>query len=483
MSREPEEDAPPPPVAPSGEVWRRLAREAEAAESSVRGWRVTPRVTADELQARLEDRFGDPGGRPLEEVVAEAAELLRDGLTHVTSPRYFGLFNPSVTAAGIVGDALAALYNPQLAVWSHAPAAQEMEAWVLDRLGGRIGFGGDGVAAHFTSGGMEANFSALLAALHRRFPGAGEEGWAGVAGRPAVYASEEAHHSVLKAARMAGIGTDAVRAVPVDGRHSLDPEALRGRMAADRDDGWTPTLVTATAGTTSTGAIDPLGEAADAAEAFGAWYHVDAAWGGSAALSDRLRPLLDGIGRADSVVWDAHKWLSVPMGAGMVFCRHPEALRRAFSTRTTYMPGDAHAVTAPYATTAQWSRRAIGLKVFLTAATLGREGWAGMIERQTRMGDRIREALGEAGWTVANDTPLPVVCFTHPRIRSGGATTGGVLETIYERGRVWISDVRPAGGEPLLRACVTSFRTDASDVRCLVEELEAALPAAAGEGR
>lgn len=105
-----------------------------------------------------------------------------------------------------------------------------------------------------------------------------------------------------------------------------------------------------------------------------------------------------------------------------------------------------------------------------------------MIERQTRMGDRIRDALGEAGWTVANDTDLPVVCFTHPRIRSGGATTGGVLEAIYERGRVWISSVRPAGGESLLRACVTSFRTDASDVRCLVEELEEALAAAGGEG-
>lgn len=481
MSEEPGKETV-PPVAPPEEVWRRLAREAEAAESSVREWRVTPRVTAEQLRDRLEERFGDPGGRPLERVVAEVADLLRDGLTHVTSPRYFGLFNPSVTAAGIAGDALAALYNPQLAVWSHAPAAQEMEAWILERLGDRVGFGGDDVQAHFTSGGMEANYSAVLAALHQRFPDAGERGWAGVSGRPSVYVSEEAHHSVLKAARMAGIGTDAVRAVRVDDGFGLDPEALRERIAADRDDGWTPAVVVATAGTTGTGAIDPLPEVAEVADAFSAWYHVDAAWGGSAALSDRLRPLLDGVERADSLVWDAHKWLSVPMGAGMVFCRHPGALRRAFSTRTTYMPGDAHAVTAPYATTAQWSRRAIGLKVFLTGVTLGREGWAAMIERQARMGDRIREALRDAGWTVANDTPLPVVCFTHPRIRSGEATTGGVLDEIYDRGRVWISAVRPADGESLLRACVTSFRTDGSDVRCLVEELEAALAAAGADG-
>lgn len=139
------------------------------------------------------------------------------------------------------------------------------------------------------------------------------------------------------------------------------------------------------------------------------------------------------------------------------------------------MPGPAgEEAPDPYSVTPQWSRRAIGLKVFVALAELGVPGYAELIERQAEKGERLRETLREAGWTIVNDTALPVVCFTHPSIRAGEVTTAAILRTIHERGRVWISDVVLGGRERVLRACITSYRSDEGDLRCLIDELEAA---------
>jgi aromatic-L-amino-acid decarboxylase len=303
---------------------------------------------------------------------------------------------------------------------------------------------------------------------------------AGLGVRPAVYLSEEGHHSLVKAARMAGLGTDALRTVPMTERRTLDPAALDAQIEADRRAGWYPLMVIATAGTTSSGATDPLGSVAEVASAWGAWFHVDAAWGGLAALVPRLRPLLAGLERADSVSWDAHKGLSVPMGAGMFFCRHPDAAARAFAATTSYMPPSSGPKTVdPYASTTQWSRRAIGLKVFLALAELGVGGYETLLEQQVRMADLLRSELRSRGWRVVNDSELPVVCFTHPEIRAGRLTTSDVLGEVYDRRRVWLSDVVLDRGERVLRACITSFASDVSDVGCLIDELEIALRRAA----
>jgi glutamate/tyrosine decarboxylase-like PLP-dependent enzyme len=212
---------------------------------------------------------------------------------------------------------------------------------------------------------------------------------------------------------------------------------------------------------------------AEIAQRFRAWFHVDAAWGGSAILSPGLRSLLTGIELADSVTWDAHKWLSVPMGAGMFFCRHPEAVKRAFAVSASYMPAAAgEDMVDQYTTSAQWSRRMIGLKVFMSLAELGTPGYAALIDHQAKIGDLIRVRLREAGWTVVNDTRLPVICFSHADIQAGHITTEAVLGVVYRRNRVWLSEVTLGARERVLRACVTSFNTDEGDVACLIEELE-----------
>jgi glutamate/tyrosine decarboxylase-like PLP-dependent enzyme len=463
-------------------VWDAVAAEIADFPQAVRDLPVTPDCTVDTLRSWLAAEYSFAAPVPLDRLATDVIEHLRAGIVQVTSPRYFGLFNPSVHEAGVVADTLAALYNPQLAAYSHAPAECEMERHTLRHLAGLLGFDPDATHATFTSGGAESNLSAVLTALAHLCPEAAEAGVASLGRRPAIYLSAEGHHSFVKAARMTGLGTGALRLVPTTGRLALDAMALDAQMRADAQAGWHPLLVIGTAGTTSAGVVDPLSSLADVAAAHGAWFHVDAAWGGSAALSPRLRPVLAGISRADSVTWDAHKWLSVPMGAGMFFCRHREAVERAFGVSTSYMPGALGADTPdPYATTAQWSRRAIGLKVFMALAELGTAGCGALIEQQAEMGELLRARLREAGWLVVNDTPLPVVCFTNADIRTGRFTTGDVVRAISERRRVWISDVvlgqdatgNPATGERVLRACITSFRTDAGDVECLVEELKA----------
>jgi glutamate/tyrosine decarboxylase-like PLP-dependent enzyme len=184
---------------------------------------------------------------------------------------------------------------------------------------------------------------------------------------------------------------------------------------------------------------------------------------------------LRGIERSDSVTWDAHKWLSVAMGAGMFFCRHGESARSTFDISTSYMPPETGDSTVdPYRTTLQWSRRAIGLKVFMSLAELGGAGLSEQIEHQARMGELLKEKLTLAGWIVVNDTALPLVCVTHEDIRAGKCSIEDLVKSVQARGRVWISDVVLGRREHVLRACITSFRTQEEELNVLISELECA---------
>ena len=454
-------------------IWSQLLQELENFPRDVRDLRVSSHVDAQELRVELESHYPFDAPVPLETLTAEVIRMLRAWTVHVTHPRYFGLFNPSVRQASIIADALVALFNPQLAGWSHAPAANELERLTLRRLADVLGIDAHALHANFTTGGAEANLSAVLGALALHFPESCETGLCALRSRPAIYLTSETHHSFVKVARMTGLGTTALHEIPTDTRFVMDSNALQSHLHADLQEGWHPLMIVGTAGTTSAGLVDPLAKLAEVAAQHGAWFHVDAAWGGSAALSPRLKAVLAGIERADSITWDAHKWLSVPMGAGMFFCRHPEAIQRAFAITTSYMPvATAGDTFDPYTTTAQWSRRAIGLKVFMALAELGINGFAALIEHQAQMGDYLRERLAKLGWEVVNETTLPVICFTHPTIKQGELSTNQVLQTIYERGHVWISEVVLGKQERVLRACITSFNTNESDIECLLEEIE-----------
>lgn len=448
-----------------------LTREIVSFREEQRRQPVLEPVAPSDLRQRLGEMFDFGSPIPLDRLRLDVGELLRRWTVHVTHPAYFGLFNPQVDPASIVADAQVALYNPQLAAWSHAPAANEIETLTLDFLQSLLWPDAESATGSFTSGGAEANLSAVIVALTSRFPEYGEQGVRALDGAPRIYASEESHHSLLKIAHFTGLGREALRIVPTGPDLRMDPAALEQAIERDAEAGVAPFLVVGTAGTTSAGVIDPLPSLAVICRKHGLWFHVDAAWGGTACVSPLLSGHLAGIEAADSVTWDAHKWLSVPMGAGMFFCRHPDAVGGAFRARTPYMPGDTSGAVDPYTTTVQWSRRFTGLKVFMTLAHLGRAGLAQRVEHQARMGDRLRAGLEADGWDIVNRTPLPVVCFRH-REPVDPDTYDRLIRHLYDRGRVWVSVVSLPGVGPAIRACITSYETGETELELLRAELQ-----------
>ena len=250
---------------------------------------------------------------------------------------------------------------------------------------------------------------------------------------------------------------------------------LESLVRHDRDRGLAPFLVVGTAGTTNAGIVDPLAALEAFAKAQGLWFHVDAAWGGAAAISKKLSPVLGGIERADLITCDAHKWFSVPVGTGMFFCRHRRTVETTFGTDAAYVPDRHDDRTYPFVTSMQWSRRFTGLKLFMMLAEHGIEGLAARIERQTELGDYLRKQLRSHGFVILNETRLPVVCFTHPDIESGAAPMSDVVETLRREQTAWISKTTLRGHVPALRACIANFRTSQEDIVALVDALARAI--------
>ena len=432
---------------------------------------IVPNVTPEEIRTHLGSCYDFKRTIALDEVIADVEQMLRKWQVQVTHPRYFGLYNPSVMPASIVADTLVAMFNPQLANWRTSPAANEIERHTLAWLAAKFGLPQDSVAT-FTSGGSEANLSAVVVALTWAFPEYGEHGLQKLSGQPAIYLTQETHHGFNKIAHMAGLGRRSLRTIATDSGLRMRPEELKKRVAEDRKNGFLPFMVIGSAGTTAAGVIDPLADIARVSKEEGLWFHADAAWGGAAVVSPRLRLHLAGIECADSITCDAHKWLSVPMGCGMFFCRHRESVAQAFRSDVTYMPAKsagsrdtAGTTFDPLTNSAQWSRRFIGLKLFMALAEHGEAGYAEMLEHQARMGRVLRESLAASGWRIINSTPFPVVCFTRD-----GLVPGALLAALRERQIVWMSEAQLAG-IPVVRACITSFKTTEQDIEWVVNEM------------
>ena len=446
-----------------------IRQDFAALEARIAHGALVPHVTAAEIRAYLESRFDFKQPMALNEVIADVEQMLRTWQVQVTHPRYFGLFNPSVTLASVVADTLVAMYNSQLANWRTSPAANEMERHTLVWLAQRFGLPADSIAT-FTSGGSEANLSAVVVALTQAFPEYGEHGLRHLSGDPTIYLTEETHHGFNKIAHMAGLGRRNLRIVTTDADLKMNVDNLAARVAEDRRSGMLPFMVIGTAGTTAAGIIDPLAEIGRVAKQQGLWFHADAAYGGSAVVAPNLRHWLAGIDTADSITCDAHKWLSVPMGCGIFFCRHRDSVAQAFRSDVTYMPAkaaseDAAATFNPLTHSAQWSRRFIGLKLFMALAEKGELGYAAMLEHQVRMGNLLRDLLRASGWRVVNTTPLPVICFTRD-----GLDPSQLLSQLRERQIAWMSDAQ-LGGVPTVRACITSFNTTEEDIEWVVGKM------------
>ena len=457
-----------PAVGTQREAWQLVTDELERALGEAMAGPVLPRADNDAFRQELA-RYDFAEPRTLGDAVRWVAEALKTGLVQTTHPRYYGLFNGRAALAAELADRITAAFNPQLSVWSHAPAAVEIERHTIAAVATRLGFG-PAAGGHFTSGGAEANYTGLICALTRASDGFDELGARAFAGPPRVYASRDSHLAWLKIAHQAGVGRGAIRLIATDGRGRMDAKALRQAIEADAQAGDAPVMIAATAGTTNAGAVDPLRECRAIADELGLWLHVDAAWGGGLIATPRNRALIDGIERADSVTIDAHKWLAATMGTGMFLIREAKLLARVFRVAASYMPASDPGLD-PYVNSVQWSRRFAGLRLFLTLATGGWEGLGRHVERCLELAARLEEQLRAKGWTIVNDPGMAVVCASPP---PGNLEVDRLVANLHANGRHWCSRAM-FEGQAVVRACITNSTTTEADVDALVDELKALL--------
>ncbi len=440
-----------------------LGERLATLDSRVDALPIDPRAAAGEEGPPVIGARG-AGEKTLADLVDPTMAALDQGMIHVTARRYFGLFNPAPTAASALADALVAAYNPQLATTQSAPYPVAAENAVLEAMAERLRM--PGADATFTSGGAEANASALVVALTRTFPAYREKGLRGIDADPCVYVSTEGHDSFAKAVVAHGLGGASLRPIAADACQRMRPEALSAALLRDERAGKRPLLIVGTFGTTTSGALDPLSTLARMAKRRNAWLHVDAAYGGILALTPESAEHLDGLESADSLTCDAHKVLHAPMAAGMLFVRHPGLLLEAFQVPASYMPK--RGSDDAFARSLQWSRRSMGLKVLLPLQLFGWEGFREITERLFALGRELREKAARAGLTVVNQTPLPIACISHPK---GGQGLEAMRRSALSRANAWTSLARLSSGLRVLRACVTNHRTRSDDVDALVDAL------------
>jgi glutamate/tyrosine decarboxylase-like PLP-dependent enzyme len=441
-----------------------LTRALALAQQRVRAGPATPDLDIAAFSRELANfDFATP--RPLPELLDWSIGMLEHGVTHQTHPRYFGLFNPAASFPAQCADRIVSSFNPQLASSTTSPAAVALEAHVIRAVARRAGFP-QGAGGHFTAAGSEANYTGMLCALTRAHPGFASDGARAFAGQPVFYASRECHGSWVKIAHQGGIGRSAAHLVATDGRGRMSAPALEQAIAADLSAGRVPFLIVATAGTSNAGMVDPLNDCAELAARHRLWYHVDAAWGGAIVASEKLRAAVAGLERADSATIDAHKWFATTMGCGMFIVRDPATLTAAFQVAASYMPSREQSLD-PYMNSVQWSRRFLGLRLFLSLASAGWAGHAAHIERAVALTARIRAELERRGWSVVNDSSLALLNVVPP---AALGEPRSVVARVLKSGRAWVSLAR-FEEQDVVRICVTHGETSVEDLAILLQAL------------
>ena len=448
------------------DVSRELALE-RAADIVLRGWRSFDH--AREVEPPIDDRLKELLEAALPDGPTNALEVLEDarrGLDESiaqTRPRYFAFVASSGLEIGVIGDLLASCFDANLAVW--AAAATEIEDQAVRWVAEFLGF--PAAAGAFTSGGTVSNMTALAAARERAIPGSRRRGLNGISAT--VYCSNEAHYSIERAAEILGIGSDNVRALPIDGNRRLVPEQVAEAIRVDRAAGRVPVAVVATAGTTLTGAVDPIGELADVCHQAGVWLHVDGAYGLPAATAPSTAHLFAGLDRVDSVTLDAHKWLFLPKACGVLLVRHREDLFDAFSHNESYIPHErttGHMVDI----TLEYSRPFRALKLWLAFRAHGAGAFREAVEdnlRQARLLYELVEAH-DALEPLCGPPSLSIVPFRHvSTFEDLNPHNSRLVRTLQDDGRVWVAPAT-VDGKVGLRPCFVNFRTTDDDVRALV---------------
>jgi aromatic-L-amino-acid decarboxylase len=441
---------------------RTAAHVAAIGEQPVRG-----DVAAEALCRAMREAAPEEGA---------AIEEILDPLFNDWIPRSFGTPSPGYLAyipggglyPAAVADFISAATNRYTGVWMAAPALVQLEANVLDWLRGWMSFP-PSARGLLTTGGSMAAFNAILCARERHL---------GRDVRPGVlYATAHVHHSVEKAAKLAGVFEDRVRHIPADSNFRMRVDALVEAVRADRAAGLKPFMVVSSAGTTNTGAVDPLDAIADACAAEGLWHHLDGAYGAFFHMCEELRPLLAGLPRADSLTLDPHKGLFLPYGTGALLVRDGSALRAVHGMSAGYLPGtpDPDAFYDPSQHGPELSRGFPGLRIWMCLKVFGAARF------RTALAEKRALAVQAAGRVAAMPgvvmvAPPQLSLFAFYVTRPGASleeenrATADLLERVTRRGRVMLTGCT-VDGRFLGRVCVMSFRTRQAQIDACVEDL------------
>ena len=410
-------------------------------------------------------------------LVSEATQLLFDHSLFNGHPSFFGYITSSPAPIGMFGDFLASALNQNVGAWRLAPLATEIERqavrWIAELIGFPTSCGG-----LLVSGGNMANFVCVAAARAAKAPwDVRKEGVSRGGRNLLVYASAETHTWIQKAVDLTGLGTDAIRWIPTDGEQRMDTSALRAAIEEDRRLGHQPFLVVGTAGTVSTGAIDPLAEVGAICREHDLWFHVDGAYGALAAQVPGSPASLRALSDADSVAVDPHKWLYAPLEAGCALVRDAGALRRAFSYHPSYYHFDDQALNYnEYGP--QNSRGFRALKVWLALRQVGRDGYLQMIGDDIQLARHLHRLLTNHPEFEATTQSLSVTTFRYvpPDLRAqlGFAPVERYLDELNQQlltaleksGEAFLSNAVVAG-RFVLRACVVNFHTSLGDIEAL----------------
>jgi aromatic-L-amino-acid decarboxylase len=413
-------------------------------------------------------------GEPLSRILQDVDRLLMPGITHWNHPSFFAYFGISGSGPGIIGELLSSALNVNAMLWRTSPAATELEqrvlAWVAEMLGlPREWFG------EITDTASASTLYALAAAREAAGAEVREQGMAGRADLPplAIYTSTQAHSSVDKAAIALGIGRRWTRHIETDAAFRMRPDLLAQAITTDLAAGVKPLAVVATVGTTSSTSIDPVEAIADICARYGLWLHIDAAYGGAAALLPSHRHVLQGCERADSLVTNPHKWLLTPIDCSLLYTRRPDDLKGAFSLVAEYLRTNDADVVNLMDYGLSLGRRFRALKLWMVLRAYGKEGLAQLIHGHIEAAQWLAAQIDATpGWERLAPVPFSTVCFRHRPADTTDLETHNtaILDTINISGAAFLSHTK-LNGVYALRAAIGNQATTLEHVQRLWERL------------
>jgi aromatic-L-amino-acid/L-tryptophan decarboxylase len=464
----------------SGEEFRRFGHElidwiADYFER-IEELPVLAQIEPGDLKAQLPES-PPRQGEPMEAIVEDLDRLIVPALTHWAHPSFYAYFATSTSGPGILGELLTAAFDNKAMLWRTSPASTELEEVSLDWLRQMMGLD-KGLTGIIYDTASVSSMHAIAAAREGVEQRIREDGMSGRPDLPLlrVYESEQAHSSIEKGVITLGLGQRGLRKIPTDSEFRMNPKALAAAIEEDKRNGFIPFCIVATVGTTSTSSIDPIREIVPIGEEHAMWLHVDAAYAGSAAVVPELRHILDGCERADSIAVNPHKWLFTPFDLSVLYCRHMDLLRRAFSLVPEYLrTPEQEKVRSGSDYGVQLGRRFRALKLWMVIRYFGHEGLSARIREHCRLAKLFASWIEESpDWELLAPVPLGLVCFRACPTREGESEQDrdrrldklneGIMHGVNSTGKALLSHTK-LNDKLTLRLSIGNIRTTEQHVK------------------